>query len=145
MERPARLRRRVSALLEAMRLAVRVEMALRRSDFAVVLHEIDTTPAAPAARFTDIPAQTFERAIAVAYRLLPFKPSCLKTSLVFLLYRRRRGLPAELRIGVQKRADALTAHAWVEDGNGGVLTDPQLGFSSMPPLAPRDGSSAASD
>jgi hypothetical protein len=145
METSGRLRRRASALIEAMRLVIRVELALRRNEFAVVLRQIDATrPAAPPPSI-DMPARSFERAIAVAYRVLPFTGSCLKTSLVFLLHRRRRGLPAELRIGVQKCEDMLAAHAWVEDGRGGVLTDPQSGFSSLPPLVPRDRSSSTID
>ena len=131
------MRRRASALLEAVRLVCRVELALRRDDFVVVLREIDAMPAKVPPPSADFPPRTFERAITIAYRVLPFTPSCLKTSLVFLLHRRRCGLPAELRIGVQKCDDVLAAHAWVEDGNGGVLTDPQSGFSSLPPLAPR--------
>jgi hypothetical protein len=46
--------------------------------------------------------------------------------------RQRRGLPAELRIGVQKNEGVFAAHAWVEDGEGNVLTDPQEGFSPVP-------------
>ena len=145
MESRGRLRRRASALLEAVRLVLRVEVALRRNEFAVVFREIDSTPATPAAGSIPIPPRSFERAIAVVYRVLPLTPSCLKTSLVFLLHRRRRGLPAELRIGVQKCEDELAAHAWVEDGSGVVLTDPQSGFSSLPPLVQRDRSSPTSD
>src|SRR5438105_1485262 len=141
----AAVRRRASAFLEAMRLVVRVEVALRRNEFAMVFREIDATPSERSASAIAIPPRSFERAIGIAYRVLPFKPSCLKVSLVFLLHRRRRGLPAELRLGVQKCADALAAHAWVEDGNGVVLTDPQSGFSSLPPLVRRDRSSPTSD
>src|SRR5207253_2648350 len=89
MERRGTVRRRASALLEAVRLICRVELAVRRDDFAVVLREIDAIPAKARPPSADFPPRTFERAIAIAYRVLPFRASCLKTSLVFLLHRRR--------------------------------------------------------
>ena len=144
MAAPGGLRRHPRAAFEAILLACRVEIALRRAPFAAVLRQIDAT--APTRRVTKpIPPQTFERAIALAYAVLPFRETCLKTSLVFLLHRRRRGLPGELRIGVQRREDELDAHAWIEDGNGGVLTDPQSGFSSLPPVVEKRPASEAND
>jgi hypothetical protein len=73
------------------------------------------------------------------YRLLPFEPTCLKQSLIFCHAWRRRGLTAELHIGVQKDGDAFAAHAWVGDGAGNVLTDPREGFSPLPLPAIRAG------
>jgi hypothetical protein len=46
--------------------------------------------------------------------------TCLRQSLVVWFLLRRRGLPADLRIGVRKTADCLEAHAWVES-NGCTL------------------------
>jgi len=40
--------------------------------------------------------------------------TCLRQSLVVWFLLRRRGLPAELRIGARKVEDRLEAHAWVE-------------------------------
>lgn len=50
---------------------------------------------------------------AVAARL-PWRPRCLAQSLAVQALLRWEGLPAELRLGVRKRGDALDAHAWVE-------------------------------
>lgn len=40
--------------------------------------------------------------------------TCLPRSLVLWAMMRRAGLAADLRIGVQKKADVFAAHAWVE-------------------------------
>jgi hypothetical protein len=79
-----------------------------------------------------VPAERLQRAIRGVYRVLPFEPTCLKQSLIFCRAWRRRGLTAELRIGVQKEGGVFAAHAWVEDGAGNVLTDPQEGFNALP-------------
>ena len=133
-------------MIEAIALALRVELALRRRSFEQVLaHVNNTRPRPEKARDVPtrtVPTRTVERAIQVAYRLLPFESTCLKRSLVFCLFQRRRGLPATLRIGVQKNGGAFAAHAWVEDDEGNVLTDPLEGFSPVPlPADPasRDG------
>jgi Transglutaminase-like superfamily len=48
--------------------------------------------------------------------------TCLKKSLVLLRILRRRGRPAVLRLGVQKSAQDLRAHAWIEC-EGRILLD----------------------
>jgi hypothetical protein len=53
----------------------------------------------------------------------PFRYNCLQRSLVLWRMLRRRGLQAELRIGVRREADGdRRFHAWVEHG-GRVLND----------------------
>jgi Transglutaminase-like superfamily len=59
--------------------------------------------------------------LAVARRL-PFSTNCLEQSLVLLWLLRRRGIPAELRIGARKQSNRFEAHAWVEF-KGAVLND----------------------
>jgi hypothetical protein len=49
-----------------------------------------------------------------AASLYPFRATCLKKSLVLLRILRRRGIPAELRLGVRKVQDELNAHAWID-------------------------------
>lgn len=110
--------------------AMGVEVALRRRPFEQVL----TTTSDTRRRYRRPPQihpATLERAIAVTYRLLPVESTCLKHSLVFCRIRRRWGLPAELRIGVQTVDGVFGAHAWVEDGHGHVLTDPLEGFNPV--------------
>jgi hypothetical protein len=62
------------------------------------------------------------RAVATAARHAPFHASCLHRSLVLLHLLHRRGVPAEMYIGVRKHESALKAHAWIEV-DGRVLTD----------------------
>lgn len=59
--------------------------------------------------------------LAVA-RHLPFRTNCLEQSLVLQWLLKRRGIPAEMRIGVRKEANRFEAHAWVEF-QGAVLND----------------------
>jgi hypothetical protein len=135
--------RLVSLGFEVLTIALLVEIAIRRRPLERVF--ADTAQIRGRLRqASDIAPATLDRAIRTAYRVLPFESTCLKHSLIFCRIRRRRGLPAELRIGVQKKDGVFGAHAWVEDGSGNVLTDPLEGFTSVPlrrPSSPDDRSS----
>lgn len=116
---------------EVLGLALRVEGELRFRRFESVLASLEKLR--PSHRpAVAIPAARLQRAIRGAYRVLPFESTCLKQSLIFCRAWRRRGLRAELRIGVQKEGGVFAAHAWVEDGAGNVLTDPRQGFIPVP-------------
>jgi hypothetical protein len=115
--------------------AIALEIALRRRPVDRILADVfqaEPRRLCPA----EIPPATIERAIRLAYRVLPLERTCLKHALILGRVRRAQGLPAELRIGVQKTGSVFGAHAWVEDGLGNVLTDPLDGFRPMP--LPRD-------
>ena len=43
----------------------------------------------------------------------PLNPTCLKKSLILLRILGRRGVRAELRLGVRKAQEQFSAHAWV--------------------------------
>jgi len=67
------------------------------------------------ARGTGLAPEEVERAayhVAVAAAFFPGRAVCLEQSLTLYLLLRRRGVPAELRIGVQ--VYPFYAHAWVE-------------------------------
>jgi len=66
--------------------------------------------------------QATTRMVQIAGRYSPFTASCLAQSLVLLKLLRNQGIIAHLRIGVQKAADQVKAHAWVEL-QGEVLND----------------------
>jgi hypothetical protein len=70
---------------------------------------------------------TAEREIArmasAAAHYLPFRTNCLEQSLVLWWLLRRRGIPADLKIGAKKEANRFEAHAWVEF-DGGVIGSP---------------------
>lgn len=67
-------------------------------------------------------AQAIAGMESIAARNLPFRSSCLERSMVLQWLLRNRGIPAELRIGAQKRSERFEAHAWVE-WDGVVLND----------------------
>jgi hypothetical protein len=54
------------------------------------------------------------RTVDVAAELLPGVATCLAKSLVVRALLQRRGITAELRIGVCMEPSGLAAHAWVE-------------------------------
>lgn len=132
----------VGLLIEVLTIALGVEFALRRWPFERVLAQAAHSPRRTSGG-AEIATPAVLRAIRVAYRILPLESTCLKHSLIFCRVRRRRGLPAELRIGVQKHEGVFAAHAWVEDGAGNVLTDPQEGFSPVPLRPARPGGRAS--
>ena len=52
------------------------------------------------------------------------RPTCLTKALVVFSLLKRRGLPAEVVIGVTKARGPLEGHAWVQLGDGAVVGDP---------------------
>lgn len=63
--------------------------------------------------------------VEVAGRCYLPRPTCLAKALVVFSLLRRRGLPAELVIGVSKTQRPLEGHAWVELGGAAiVVADP---------------------
>jgi len=61
--------------------------------------------------------------VAVACRLHPLRSSCLPRTIVLWSLLRRRGIEADVRIGVRCDTEgAVKAHAWLE-WNGEVLND----------------------
>jgi hypothetical protein len=81
--------------------------------------------AAPAARDEGAEiarARAVARMVEAAARRGPCRATCLPRSLVLWWLLRRRGIDADLRIGVRKDAGRLEAHAWVEL-RGAVLND----------------------
>jgi hypothetical protein len=72
--------------------------------------------------------------VDVAARHLPWRPTCLPRSLVLWFLLRRQGVPAELRIGIQKHDRQLEAHAWVEVDQRVVNDTPDIA-ARYPPFA----------
>ncbi|HEX2091259.1 MAG TPA: lasso peptide biosynthesis B2 protein [Longimicrobiaceae bacterium] len=61
--------------------------------------------------------------VAVAAAFFPGRAVCLEQSLALYVLLRRRGAPAELRLGVQ--VYPFHAHAWVELDGAAVNEDPE--------------------
>ena len=80
----------------------------------------------PATAPADSPADLIDpvagAVAAVAYRFPLYRPSCLTRALVLHHLLLRRGIPAELRLGVSTAGGQFAAHAWVEH-DGQVLND----------------------
>ncbi len=61
-----------------------------------------------------IESQSASRMLDVASRRGLVRGNCLSRSIALCWLLRRRGIPAQLRIGARKLGDQLEAHAWVE-------------------------------
>ena len=59
-------------------------------------------------------AAALQKAVEVAAGNLPYAPRCLERSLALWWMLGRRGLQADLRIGVRRADAGLEAHAWIE-------------------------------
>jgi hypothetical protein len=71
-------------------------------------------PARDFPEYQDPDPQTLGKLIAVAANHLPLPSTCLTRSLLLLWLLGRRGLRAELRIGVKRVGSGIESHAWVE-------------------------------
>jgi hypothetical protein len=102
-----------------------VDLGLRTLGFTRV-RRLLARGASPAAAPTERPGQA-ERvawivAAAARHHLYPVK--CLTRSLVLWHLLARRGIAADLRIGVHPESGSLRAHAWVEH-RGRLLAEPE--------------------
>jgi hypothetical protein len=74
-------------------------------------------------------------ALSRVRRYAPFPGNCLSQSLALAGWLTRRGINAELQIGVQSVGGTFAAHAWVEH-NGGVINDEADIAARFAPLRP---------
>ena len=98
---------------EAMALAVPVEVGLRCLSVDTLVARLGRTrrDGRRKARVDVERAAQLVEAVAVLY---PFKATCLKNSLILFRILRRRGIPAEVRLGVRKVQDDFNSHAWID-------------------------------
>ncbi len=75
-----------------------------------------------------------QRLVGVAGRHHLYPMRCLQRALVLQWLLGWRGIPTELRIGVQKEADGLRAHAWLEHASR-PIGEPQSIAARFVPLA----------
>ena len=88
-----------------------VEWGRRRRPFGDLLARLESIPPRGS---RSVAAERVAAAVRRAYRLSPFRRSCLKESLATLGLLRSLGYPARLAIGVKNSRPPLDAHAWVE-------------------------------
>ena len=106
------------ALVEACLLAVLVELALRLVPLSTVLRLQERVGQHRGGMTIDAAARArLARFAAAPYRVLASRGACLRRSLVLGTLLRRRGVPARVCFGVDRRGAALFAHAWVAAGD----------------------------
>lgn len=118
-----------------------VDVGLRTAGYARVSRwlERDARPLAASGPSAD-DRETLDTAVwavAAAARRLPYTVKCMTRSLVLRRLLARRGVAAELVIGVRHRDDGFSAHAWVErDGRPlGEGEDVRERFAALSPSA----------
>jgi transglutaminase-like putative cysteine protease len=80
-------------------------------------------PTVPSTEQTRVNVRRAAQMVAVACRRHPLRSSCLPRTIVLWSLLRRRGIDADVRIGVRCDTEgAVKAHAWLE-WNGEVLND----------------------
>jgi len=70
-------------------------------------------PSSESRHFSEPEVKALGRVVNAAALYPPWPKACLARSLLLLWLLRRRGVEAELRIGVRLLGDKLDAHAWV--------------------------------
>jgi len=115
---------RRSVFVKAVLLLPLVRPALRILGFKRLRDRIEARPCRPQVsreerRWVALVAEMVE----VAGRRGLIRANCLDRSLLLHWIFARRGIPVELRIGVDRSGDGLRAHAWIECA-GEVLGDP---------------------
>jgi hypothetical protein len=104
----------------------RAHRLMRRTDIEDALrrlrdHSVTESEPTPAQHFT---AMRLGRAAMLLLRRLPTDSRCLVRSLAVSGMLARRGIPAQLVLGVRPdSSDPFMAHAWVEHGGECVLPD----------------------
>ena len=77
-------------------------------------------------------AERIGRLVNIAARRGPYKATCLGKSLALWWLLRRRGVAAELRIGVRLNEGVLDAHAWVEHAGVPINEQPDVAEEFAP-------------
>mgnify|MGYP006189790501 CR=1 FL=1 len=92
------------------------------------------TPATAARSGQDVLIDATAHRVSLAAAFYPRRALCLEQSLTLFVLLRRRGVAAELRLGVQPRP--FYAHAWVEAGGRPVSESENLPltFAAFPNL-----------
>jgi hypothetical protein len=127
--------RDLRVLVEAISLIPGIEIRLRTLAFDRLLARA-VREGRNGRRRTAIDVDRAARLIEALFAWYPFKPTCLKKSLVLLRLARRHGIGAELRIGVRKDAGELVAHAWIECGGRTLLPGDGVERYQILPLIP---------
>lgn len=99
---------------------LKAEGYLRSADSAVVLQKLQSfSSKAEKKRGSSAVGNELSstiRLLEIADRQYPFRPSCIRKALVLKEILESRGADYQLRVGVQRDAQGLQAHVWIERG-----------------------------
>ncbi|HEX9780872.1 MAG TPA: lasso peptide biosynthesis B2 protein [bacterium] len=101
-----------------------VRLRLRRADCALASFLSAPAPAAWSSSPAD--ADGVASLAARFFRRIPVRLSCLERAIILRRVLARRGIPAELKIGVAKPGAELQAHAWLVCEGRILLDGPDL-------------------
>lgn len=91
-------------------------------------------PMVPQTEQTQANVRRAAQMVAVACRRHPLRSNCLPRTIVLWSLLRRRGIDADVRIGVRRDTEgAVKAHAWLE-WNGEVINDAADVATQYPPF-----------
>lgn len=131
-ERPLGAASRLLLVAEILRDYARAYRLMRTAPIAEALARLrshDAAPSPPTPNQHEA-ALRLSRTVMLTLRRLPTDRRCLVRSLVVSGVLARRGIPAQLVLGVRPdSAEPFVAHAWVEHGGECVLPDD--GFSRL--------------
>lgn len=129
-------RRDIAIVAEAAALVIPVEVGLRYLSLDALLVRLGRAGRGAARDHAHVDVERAARLVDAVAACYP-PATCLKKSLILLRILRKRGFSAELRLGVRKRQDDFSAHAWVEcDGRvllGGGVADLFTTLALTPP------------
>lgn len=123
------------AMVQLMRASLRWRGFSRTLD---MLTKVECRPASAPVPGQEVGEHPMVWAVRAAARRTLGKRPCLPSALTLVLFLRKDGIPAELRIGVERRPTAtLSAHAWVESGGvvvfgGAISPERYRPFSTLP-------------
>ena len=114
-------------LIQAWLALLRFDLALRTTPFTRLqrlIIQAQNRSAPPQAEPVPVMIERYRRLVEAASRNHLYPMTCLRRALALQWMLARRGIIAELRIGVQRQAKTLQAHAWLELG-GVPISDPE--------------------
>ena len=122
--------------LQAWFLLLFIDLGLRMLPFRRLQSWLKTRPARPAPPFneTESMIRLTQSAVDRAIRNHLYPMTCLRRALTLQRMLARRGVDSELRFGVQRQGESITAHAWLEH-NGQPLGETQAVEKRYAPLA----------
>jgi hypothetical protein len=113
-------------LFDTLRFALLVELKVRRGSLDDLLAWSEGASShaskgrADPGPWSSLRVERVSRLAERGFDALPLPSTCLRRSLVLAALLTRRGVPARVGVGVDKRGNGIHAHAWVES-NGRVI------------------------